>query len=64
MNYLLQISQRIDIALNGYKTPQSVIEKITKGEQRQYRTQNYTSIRKSLYINPPFNGKEKRSNRI
>lgn len=64
MNYLKTCTDRLLIAINGYKTPQSVIDKITKGEQRQYRTQNYTSIRKSLYINPPYNGKEKRSNRI
>lgn len=57
MNYLLKISQRIDIALNGYKTPQSVIEKIRSGEQKQYKSQVYTNNRKSIYSNPPFNGK-------
>lgn len=57
MNYLTQCFIRLQMSINGYKTPQSVIDKITKGEQRQYRTQNYTSNRKVILGNPPYNGK-------
>lgn len=57
MNYLQELAIKIEMSINGYKTPQSVIDKITKGEQRQYKPQVYTSNRKSIYANPPYNGK-------
>lgn len=52
MNYLKQISQRIDIVLNGYKTPPDLFKK----QERQYRPQNYASNRKLSTIlgNPPY----------
>ena len=54
MNYLQELAIKIQMSINGYKTPKSVIDKITKCEQRQYREQNYTSNRKSIYANPPY----------
>jgi len=61
MNYLQQISQRIDIALNGYKTPPDFFKK----QERQYRQQNYVRHSKLLTIlgNPPY-GKETRRKKI
>jgi hypothetical protein len=55
MNYLQQAAQSILIALHGYKTPKSVIDKLEN--KRQYKEQNYTENRKSIYANPPYNGK-------
>ena len=54
MNYLQQAAQSILIALHGYKTPQSVIDKLEN--KRQYKAQVYTENRKSIYANPPYNG--------
>lgn len=59
MNYLQQIAQRIEIALHGYKTPQSVIDKITQGEQRQHKPQVYTSNRKLILGTPQWQSKKK-----
>lgn len=50
MNYLKTCTDRLLIAINGYKTPQSVIDRFKKYEV--------------ILGNPPYNGKEKRSNRI
>jgi len=58
MNYIKQAAQSILIEINLYKTPQSVIDKLNKTEQRQYKPQVYTSNRKSIYANPPYNGKD------
>lgn len=60
MNYLQEITARIQIGLSRYKTPQSVIDKLNKGEQRQYKPQVYTSNRKVILGNPPYNGKAKK----
>jgi hypothetical protein len=55
MNYIKQAAQSILIALQGYKTPKSVIDKLKN--KRQYKEQVYTSNRKTIYANPPYNGK-------
>lgn len=52
MNYLKNIAQRIDISINGYKTPKNIL-KIRKPAQTSANQRNYSVI----YINPPFNGK-------
>lgn len=51
MNYLKQCTDRLLISINGYKTPQSVIDKLNK----KYEV---------ILGNPPYNGKAERSNRI
>lgn len=51
MNYLLKTcTDKLLIATHGYKTPDKVIKKLKKFDY--------------LIINPPFDGKAKRSNRF
>jgi hypothetical protein len=60
MDYLKTTIDRLLIAINGFTTPQTVIDKLNKKtEQRQYRPQNYISHIKSIYINPPWQSKKK-----
>ncbi len=58
MHYFKDCFIRILMRLNGYKTPKSVIDKLNKKEERQYKPQVYTKNRKSIYINLPFDGKK------
>ena len=59
MNYLKQLYDRLQIAIGNYKTPKSVMDKLNrKTEERQYKPQVYTSNRKSIFANPPFDGKK------
>jgi len=48
MNYLQQASAIIQMSLNGYTTPQLVIDRINNMDKRQYKEQNYTSNNKSM----------------